>query len=523
MGIEIDRESPIRRGITVAPIVNGRFMGIGTMLTHSKSTIDGLPPPIGRSSASVTPLPKPRSNTVAIETICRSLILALLAIALSSFYTSAQAQVFTSQDADSRATIAPMLEHVTPAVVNVSVTGQRRVPPHPFFDDPFFRRFFDLPYEGPAVPYQAVGSGVVVDGRNGYILTNHHVVADADEIVIATQDQRQFDAELVGSDEGTDVAVLKIDADALHAIEIGDSDELRVGDFVAAIGNPFGLGQTVTFGIISALGRSGLGAEKYENFIQTDASINIGNSGGALVDFNGELIGINTAIMSPGGGNVGIGFAIPINMARAIMNQIIEHGVVRRGRLGVLIQDITPELAQALGLTVTDGVIITKVEPGSAADRAGLQSGDVIIRVDGDPVTHAGQLRNLIGLMRVGDQLNITYIRNGKTKEAQARIREFIEEGLAAPRIVPKLSGAEFRNMPSAHPLYGEIRGVIVTRVEPGSPAAQLGLRRGDVVAAVNKDRITLIKELSEAIRSANKPIALDIIRGSARFYIVIR
>ena len=448
--------------------------------------------------------------------------LALLAIACTLTSITAQAQVFVQPGEDSRPTIAPMLEEVTPAVVNVSVTGRARLPSHPFFDDPFFRRFFDLPDTGPTIPRQAVGSGVIVDPDNGYILTNHHVISDADEIVITTLDQRQFDAVLVGSDEGTDIAVLQIQGDRLQAVEFGDSDDLRVGDFVAAIGNPFGLGQTVTSGIVSALGRSGLNVEQYEDFIQTDAAINVGNSGGALVDFNGELIGINTAIISRGGGNIGIGFAIPINMARSVMDQLIEHGVVRRGRLGVFIQDITPELATALDLKVTEGVIVTRVEPNSAAERAGLEVGDVIISVDDTSVRSAGQLRNLIGLKRVDEAFAITYVRDGSTRSVRARITEFDEPETAVPEGVPQLDGAEFQDMPTTHPLFDESPGVLVTSVAGDSPAERIGLRRGDVIAGVNRDRVTSVDAFLEATASAEKPVALDIIRDSARFFLVI-
>jgi len=497
-------------------------MNFRSVLTSAISSIDSLPLVLDKSSCPGGLQLKTRSNLDSVVVGRRISKFVLLAIALSAPHSYAHAQVFTSQDEESRPTIAPMLQDVTPSVVNISISGRASLPSNSLLDDPIFRRFFDLPDVGPTIPRQAAGSGVIVDSHNGYILTNHHVIAGADEIIVATQDHRRFDSILVGSDEGTDIALLQIDADALEEIDFGDSDEIRVGDFVAAIGNPFGLGQTVTVGIISALGRSGLNVEEYENFIQTDASINVGNSGGALVDFNGELIGINTAIISPGGGSVGIGFAIPVNMARAIMNQLIEYGVVRRGKLGVYIQDITPDLAAALELDASEGIIITQIEHGSAADRAGLLPGDIITSVDGNTITRAGQLRNLIGLMRVGDQLNITYIRNGKRKEAIAQISNIDEEVLGTENDVPQLAGTEFQDMPSNHPLYDETRGVIVADVRSGSSAARLGLQQGDVLVSVNRDRVMSVKEFSNAITSARKPTALGVIRGGGRFFLVI-
>jgi serine protease DegQ len=269
-------------------------------------------------------------------------------------------------------TLSPLVQRVAPAVVNIAVVSNRRIE-SPLLRDPFFRRFFGLPEDSErVVPRQSAGSGVIVDARNGYVLTNHHVVENADEIIVNLADRRQLRAELVGSDPETDIALLKIDATGLTAIAIGDSDSLAVGDYVIAIGNPFGLGQTVTLGIVSALGRAGLGIENYESFIQTDAAINPGNSGGALVDLDGMLVGIATAIATPSGGNVGIGFAVPSNMARAVMDQLLEYGEVRRGRLGIMIQDLTPALAEALEIGVDRGVLVTSVEPDSAA--AGVRS-----------------------------------------------------------------------------------------------------------------------------------------------------
>src|SRR5580700_7859190 len=278
--------------------------------------------------------------------------------------------------------LAPLLREVTPAVVNITVRGRVKEE-NPLYQDPVFRQFFDVPKQFER-QVQATGSGVIVDAERGYVLTNNHVVEHASNIQIATKDGQRFAAKIVGRDPPTDVAVIQIqNASGLKALPLGDSDKLEVGDFVVAIGNPFGLGQTVTSGIVSALERSGLGIEGYEDFIQTDASINPGNSGGALVDLRGNLVGINTAILAPGGGNIGIGFAVPINMARHAMDQIIRYGEVKRGRIGVAIQDLTPDIAQGLGTAQTQGAVIARVEPGSPAARAGLQASDVITAVDG--------------------------------------------------------------------------------------------------------------------------------------------
>ncbi len=318
--------------------------------------------------------------------------------------------------------MAPLVAGVTPGVVNIAVRSRVERAPNPLFDDPFFRRFFDLP----AVPRErevlSAGSGVIVDAARGYVLTNGHVVANPAEIQVTLKDRRTFPARLVGSDPATDVALLQIDAPGLTGVPFGDSDRLEVGDVVIAIGNPFGLGQTVTSGIVSALGRSGLGLEGYEDFIQTDASINPGNSGGALVNSKGELVGINTAIIGPTGGNVGIGFAVPANMTRAVMAQLIEHGEVRRGRLGITIEDLTPARAGDMHLELPGGAVITHVEPGSPAARAGIAPGDVVVRANGQPVQDAGDLRNVVGLLPVGADLQLVLYRDGRERAVGARV-----------------------------------------------------------------------------------------------------
>ena len=319
--------------------------------------------------------------------------------------------------------LAPMLSRVTPGVVNIAVRGKVRAE-NPLLQDPFFRRFFNLPQRQQTEERetQATGSGVIVDAAQGYVLTNGHVVDNATRIEVTTKDNRRFTAKLVGRDTETDVALLQIPSQNLVAVPIGDSDRLQVGDFVLAVGNPFGLGQTVTSGIVSALGRSGLGIEGYEDFIQTDASINPGNSGGPLVNLLGQVVGINTAILAPGGGNIGIGFAVPVNMARRVMDEIVRYGEVKRGRIGVAIQDLTPELAQAMNTKQTNGAVIARVESGSAAEQAGLHSGDLVVAVNGTVVRSGTQLRNMIGLSRIGDQVTLTVDRRGSEYSIPVRI-----------------------------------------------------------------------------------------------------
>jgi len=332
--------------------------------------------------------------------------------------------------------LAPMLARITPGVVGVSVRGRVREE-NPLLQDPFFRRFFNLPQrqQQEERETQATGSGVIVDAAQGYVLTNGHVVDNATRIEITTKDNRRSVARLIGKDSDTDIALLQIPAQNLTAVPIGDSDRLQVGDFVLAIGNPFGLGQTVTSGIVSALGRSGLGIEGYEDFIQTDASINPGNSGGPLVNLQGQCVGINTAILSPGGGNIGIGFAVPINMARRVMDQILRYGEVKRGRIGVAIQDLTPDLADAMKTSHTTGAVIAKVETGSPAERAGLRNGDLVVALNGTVVNSGTQLRNLIGLARIGDEVTLTIDRRGSEYSIAVRIDPASSTAAARQRV----------------------------------------------------------------------------------------
>jgi Do/DeqQ family serine protease len=323
-------------------------------------------------------------------------------------------------------TLAPMVRRVSPAVVNVATRGTVRDggAQSPLLQDPFFRRFFDLQRRGAPRehPFRSAGSGVIFDARQGYIVTNAHVVQNANEITVTLQDGRDLKAEVVGSDQPSDVAVLKVSATGLAQMPLGDSSQLEVGDFVVAIGNPFGLQHTVTSGIVSGLSRTGINPDGYEDFIQTDASINPGNSGGALVNLRGELIGINTEIISSNGANVGIGFAIPVNMARTVVDQLIKYGAVKRGQLGVSMYTVTPDIAHSLGLASAIGALVSQVVEGSPADKAGLRVGDVITSVNGQPVKSNSELRNAIGLMRVGDSLDIGLVRDGKPMRVTAVI-----------------------------------------------------------------------------------------------------
>lgn len=418
--------------------------------------------------------------------------------------------------------LAPLLGNVTPAVVNISVQSRAAIEENPLFRDPFFRRFFNMPDQATR-PERSAGSGVIVDAGKGYILTNHHVIKNAQHVIITLKDHRQFPAKLVGTDPGTDIALLRIDARNLQALRFGDSDNLNVGDFVVAIGNPFGLGQTVTSGIVSALGRSGLGIEGYEDFIQTDASINPGNSGGALINLRGELVGINTAIIGPSGGNVGIGFAVPSAMAKAVMSQLASSGEVRRGRLGASTEDITHELATSLGLHSTDGSIISAVEPGSPAEKAGIRPRDIVTAVNSRAVRNAADLRNKIGLMPVGETVEIKLIRNGRLLAAKVQIARPLEVSATGGESVPQLAGASITNLTPDSPLYGKVHGIQVVRVETDSPAWQHGVRPGDMIIGVNRRKIRSVQEFLAALKNSDNTLILNLLRGDFQLTIYIR
>ena len=407
--------------------------------------------------------------------------------------------------------LAPMIRRVSPSVVSIGIQGTVREqgPRNPLLEDPFFRRFFNVPPDAGARerPFQSAGSGVVVDAKQGYIITNAHVVENAREITVTLSDQREFSAKLIGSDPQTDIAVIQIKADGLSQIGFGDSDALEPGDYVAAIGNPFGLQQSVSYGIVSALGRSGMNPDGFESLIQTDASINPGNSGGALVNLRGELVGINNMILSRSGGNIGIGFAIPVNMARSVMDQLIKFGSVKRGQLGVTIAPVTPDIAQALGIASNSGALITQVAKESAAARAGLQAGDVVTALNGRKVKSAAELRNAIGLLRVGDKVQVALLREGKSRTITAEIADPAATTTAAassePGSLPE--GAQHRGLEGAQledaPDNGG--GVLVRNVAPNSRAANAGLRQDDVIVAANGVRIPNTAALSAAWRAA--------------------
>ncbi|MHB8744151.1 MAG: DegQ family serine endoprotease, partial [Sulfuricaulis sp.] len=408
-------------------------------------------------------------------------------------------------------------------VVNVSTHTRIREQENPLLSDPFFRQFFNVPNVPIEREEQSLGSGVIVDAKHGYILTNNHVIAKADEINVTLHDGRKYKAKLVGTDPASDIAVIQIKAEGLTAVSLGNSGQLRVGDFVVAIGNPFGLGQTVTSGIVSALGRSGLGIEGYEDFIQTDASINPGNSGGALVSLRGELVGINTAIVGPSGGNVGIGFAIPINMARLVMDQLIQYGKVRRGELGVYIQDLTPELAKALDVHQEQGAVVTQVAPGSPAAKAGLKTGDVVIKVDGDPVHSAADLRNTVGLMRIGQTVTLNILRNDQPMQIEARIEKAKETKQEAGEINKRLKGAELGNISPDNPKYSGVEGVLVLRVVRDSPAWDAGLRPGDVIRSANRKPVRSIAELDAAVKKSSGGLLLNIQRDGGAMFLLLQ
>lgn len=422
--------------------------------------------------------------------------------------------------------LANMLERVNPAVVNIatrSVVRER----NRLLEDPFFRRFFNVPKSRQRYRRtQSAGSGVVVDASAGYIVTNAHVVKNADEISIGVSDGRTLEATLIGMDPEVDLALLQVPAEDLTEIDYADSARLRVGDFVVAIGNPFGLNQTVTSGIISALGRSGLGIEGYEDFIQTDASINPGNSGGALVDLNGRLVGINTAIFAPSGGNIGIGFAIPANMVSAVTAQLIEKGEINRGFVGAIVQPLNRELAKAFGVIsgegVPQGVVVVDVQGGSSAEQAGLEPGDVIVQMGGNAIVSVADFSAQAAVMFIGDEVEVRYVRQGEKRQTTLRIIADQQQAIAGKSLAPWLRGVQLQNlredgevMPSA--------GVVATEVDARSPAYGFGLRPGDVIVAANRIVVEDIAGLREAVRRDARQLLLRIFRNGRFYYVVIR
>jgi serine protease Do/serine protease DegQ len=460
-----------------------------------------------------------------IRTASRAAAFAIAALIAGGSMTAAPALADKLMPAEIGGTalpsLAPIVKKASPAVVNISTRGTvaEKGSRNPLFEDPFFKRFFDAPEMMPRQrQFQSAGSGVVVDAKQGFIITNAHVIENANEITVTTNDGHDYKATVVGSDVGADVALIKVKDAKLTELSIGDSSKSEVGDFVLAIGNPFGLQHTVTYGIISAVGRSGINPDGYEDFIQTDASINPGNSGGALINLRGELVGINSAILSRSGGNIGIGFAIPSNMVRSIMDQLVKYGEVKRGLLGVSILTLTPDLADNLGAKDLQGALVQQVVEGSAAEKAGLKAGDVITAVGGQSVKSGPELRNRIGLMRVGEAVDLTYYRDGKWHHASAIVSA---KGAAPGEDSPAadlhraFEGADLGDAANGG-------GVLVRSVEAESPAAQAGLRQNDVITGVNRQKVGSMKDL-RAIVKGQQTLLLTIRRGEAILVIPVR
>ncbi|WP_211254822.1 DegQ family serine endoprotease [Nevskia soli] len=431
--------------------------------------------------------------------------------------------------------LAPMLKTVLPTVVNIAVSSKVQIQ-NPLLNDPFFRRFFNVP-PGQQQPQereeQAIGSGVIVDAAKGYVLTNNHVVEHADKIKVRLNDDRQFDAKLIGTDPQTDLAVLQIKADGLNALPLGDSAQLQVGDFVVAIGSPFNLRQTVTSGIVSGLGRNtGADDGSYQDFIQTDASINPGNSGGALINLRGELVGINSQIYSQSGGSIGIGFSIPVNLAKSVMSQLIATGKFERGRIGIVGQNLTPELVKALGLKEnTHGALVAKVAPGTPADKAGLKDGDVVIQANGKTIKDMPELRNLIGLLKIGEKVDLTVLRDGATKQITVVVGKSPDEKVSAggndngkdggtaggKGLNPKLKGATFGPVQDS-----DSKGVQVIELDRDSPAAEAGLQPGDIILSVNRHPVTGLADFQK-LASGNGDLLLYVRRGDGALYLALQ
>lgn len=416
--------------------------------------------------------------------------------------------------------LAPMIERISPAVVNIATFTTVKRYTNPLLADPFFRQFFNVPDEQFQTEQraQSAGSGVIIDAQQGYVLTNAHVVRDADDIEVGLKDGRTVVAKLIGKDDEVDLAVLKIEPKDLIAINLATSSEVRVGDFVVAIGNPFSLGQTVTSGIVSAIGRSGLGIEGYEDFIQTDASINPGNSGGALVNLRGELVGINTAIISPAGGNVGIGFAIPTDILINIMNQIIKHGEVKRGIVGIIVQDIDAQLAEAMNLQKTSGVIINRIIEDSPAEKAGLKVSDVVFGIDGKKVRDSRDMSNVLGFKPVGTEINIDVLRDDKVMQVMLVIAEPKNQNIPGQSVSGLFRGVEFSEQVRAN-----ATAVVITDINKSSPLLKRGVIKGDILQGVDDYSIHSIDSLRFIMRSADLPLALLILRGSKQYRLVIR
>ncbi len=444
----------------------------------------------------------------------------LLAFTSALFSAGAFAAMPPAVDGQALPSLAPMLERVTPTVVNIASRTHVAVR-NPYFDDPIFRRFFGVPNAPREQVQQSLGSGVIVDAAKGYVLTNNHVVAGADDIEVTLSTGRTVKARVLGTDPDTDLAVLQIPGENLRALPIADSSRLRVGDFVVAIGEPFGLGQTVTSGIVSALGRTGLGGAGYQNFIQTDASINPGNSGGPLVNLRGELVGINSMIYSPSGGNVGIGFAIPSNLALDVMRQLVSIGHVQRGVIGVDAQDVTPQIARALGLEEALGAVVTRVRSKSPAEAAGLQPGDVIVAIDGKRVASVSDLRNIEGLSAPNTSVAVGLERDGKRLVIDTELKPAPIRRVDGGALDPRLRGVELSDLDENLRDRG-LGGVVVSRISAGSQAQRSGLRKGDVIVAVNRRDLRDTDDFQRLAGAGSRQLLLTLLRGQELYYLLL-
>lgn len=477
-----------------------------------------------------------KKTTLAMSALALSLGLALSPLTATAAETASSAA--TAQQMPS---LAPMLEKVMPSVVSINVEGSTTVntPRMPrnfqqFFGDnsPFCQDgspFQSSPFcqgggagddgqgGGQQQKFMALGSGVIIDAAKGYVVTNNHVVDNANSIKVQLSDGRKFDAKVVGKDPRSDIALIQIqDPKNLTAIKIADSDALRVGDYTVAIGNPFGLGETVTSGIVSALGRSGLNAENYENFIQTDAAINRGNSGGALVNLNGELIGINTAILAPDGGNIGIGFAIPSNMVKNLTAQMVQYGQVKRGELGIMGTELNSELAKAMKVDAQRGAFVSQVMPNSSAAKAGIKAGDVITSLNGKPISSFAALRAEVGSMPIGSKVTLGLLRDGKAVNVSLELQQSSQNQVDSSTIFSGIEGAEMSNK-------GADKGVVVNNVKANSPAARIGLKKGDVIMGANQQPVKNISELRKILDSKPSVLALNIQRGDTSIYLLMQ
>ena len=421
--------------------------------------------------------------------------------------------------------LAPMLENITPAVVNIYTISETQEKSN-YIDDPFLRKFFNIPGQQKLKKRNrsGLGSGVIIDNKKGYIITNNHVIAKAKDIKVRLHDGREFKASLVGADPASDIAVIKISPDNLKSLKFANSENLRVGDFVVAIGNPFGIGQTVTSGIVSALGRSGLGIEAYENFIQTDASINPGNSGGALVNLKGELVGINTAIIGSkgGSGSVGIGLAIPVNMALDVTQQLLKYGKVRRGYLGVSAQDLTSDLSKAFGISTKRGAIITRVQEGSPAYVAGIRVGDVVVKINNQIIENTSAMRNKIGLLKLNSIISMQINRKGEILNKKVKILEKKLSKKSGVKINTRLDGIRFSEITKNMSEYGKITGIKITGIKKTSKAYSVGIRVNDIILSVNNIPVQKIKDLEIVSGENDSELILHVQRGMRTAFILL-